>query len=98
MDLGTRGLQCWRRRINNTGMHVATDDQIEPWLSQASGDPWRVIPGPNGMGQFVNLLAGFHHAPTGDLLGSRANVAFLDGHVAAHSRMKTFPLAWPHEK
>jgi prepilin-type N-terminal cleavage/methylation domain-containing protein/prepilin-type processing-associated H-X9-DG protein len=87
-----------RYGINNTGMHVATDDQIESWLGQAGGDPWRVTPGPDGMGQFVNLLAGFHHAPTGDLLGGRANVAFLDGHVAAHSRMETFPLAWPHEK
>jgi len=31
----------------------------------------------------------------GDKLTGRGNCAFVDGHVAAHTRAETFPLAWP---
>jgi prepilin-type N-terminal cleavage/methylation domain-containing protein/prepilin-type processing-associated H-X9-DG protein len=90
-----------RYGLNNTALHVLNDSEIWSLWPQAGGDPWRMIPGPTsmeGLGRFGNVLAGFHHAPTGDLLGGRGNCAFLDGHVAAHSRKETFPLAWPHEK
>lgn len=52
--------------------------------------------GLDGVGQFWDVVAGFHHALIGDKLAGRGDCVFLDGHVAAHPRSETFPLAWPH--
>jgi prepilin-type N-terminal cleavage/methylation domain-containing protein/prepilin-type processing-associated H-X9-DG protein len=82
--------------LNDTYMIPGDDQMVEGWLSQVNGIPWRVKPGPQGVGQFWDVIAGFHHAPSGDPLGGKGNCAFLDGHVEAHPRAETFPLAWPH--
>ena len=80
--------------INDAYMIPGTDGMIGRWLDQAGG--YQLIKaGPNGVGQLWNVIAGFHHAPSGDPLGGKGNCAFLDGHVDAHSREETFPLAWP---
>jgi prepilin-type processing-associated H-X9-DG protein len=71
------------------------DDMVQGWLSQVGGNPLLVEPGPDGVGQFYDTIAGFHHAPTGNKLGGRGNCAFLDGHVDSHYRKETFYLAWP---
>lgn len=81
--------------LNDTFMIPGDDNMIEGWLNSVGGNPWSVEPGPEGVGQFYDAIAGFHHAPTGDKLRGRGNCAFLDGHITAHPRSETFPLAWP---
>jgi len=81
--------------LNDTYMIPGSDSMIEGWLSQTGS--YRLIrPGPEGVGQFWDVIAGFHYAPTGSPLGGKGNCAFLDGHIEAHRREETFPLAWPH--
>ena len=82
--------------LNDTFMIPGDDNMIEGWLNSVGGNAWLVEPGPEGVGPFYDAIAGFHHAPTGDKLRGRGNCAFLDGHIAAHPRSETFPLAWPH--
>ncbi len=80
--------------LNDTYMVPGDDSMIAGWLSQTGS--YRLIkPGPEGVGQFWDVIAGFHYAPTGNLLGGKGNCAFLDGHVDGHTREETFPLAWP---
>jgi prepilin-type N-terminal cleavage/methylation domain-containing protein/prepilin-type processing-associated H-X9-DG protein len=81
--------------INDTYMIPGTDDMIRKWLDQA-GSHQLIKAGPYGVGQLWNVIAGFHHAPSGDPLGGKGNCAFLDGHVDAYPREETFLLAWPH--
>jgi prepilin-type N-terminal cleavage/methylation domain-containing protein/prepilin-type processing-associated H-X9-DG protein len=81
--------------LNDTYMIPGDDSMIAGWLSKAGS--YRLIkPGPEGVGQFWDVIAGFHHAPSGDPMGGKGNCALLDGHVEAFSRAETFPLAWPH--
>lgn len=82
--------------LNDTFMVPGNDTMVKNWLSQAGNNPWGVEPGPEGVGQFWDVIAGFHNAPSGDPLLGRGNCAFLDGHVDAHYRSETFPLAWPN--
>jgi len=80
--------------LNDTYMIPGSDSMVEGWLNQAGS--YRLIrPGPEGVGPFWDVIAGFHYAPSQDPLGGKGNCAFLDGHVAAHTRSETFPLAWP---
>jgi prepilin-type processing-associated H-X9-DG protein len=81
--------------LNDTFMAPGSEDMAQGWLSSVGGNPWQVEPGPEGVGQFWDVIAGFHHAPSGDRLAGRGNCAFVDGHVDAHPRSETFPLAWP---
>ncbi len=48
------------------------------------------------LGEFTDVIAGFHHAPSGDPIGGKGNVAFLDGHIAPHAMPESFALAWPY--
>jgi prepilin-type N-terminal cleavage/methylation domain-containing protein/prepilin-type processing-associated H-X9-DG protein len=80
--------------LNDTYMIPGDDSMIAGWLSKTGS--YRLIkPGPEGVGQFWDVIAGFHHAPSGNQLGGRGNCALLDGHVDAFAREETFPLAWP---
>ena len=82
--------------LNDTFMIPGSDSMLNGWLDQVGGNPQLVEPGPEGVGQFYDVTAGFHHAPSGDKLRGRGNCAFLDGHVSAHPRSETFFLSWPH--
>ena len=84
--------------LNDTYMIPGSDSMIANWLKHptVAGLHRNIKPGPEGVGQFWDVIAGFHHAPSGDPLGGRGNCAFLDGHVEAHPREETFPLSWPH--
>jgi prepilin-type processing-associated H-X9-DG protein len=75
-------------------MIPGNDSMIAGWLSKA-GNYQLIRPGPDGVGQFWDVIAGFHHAPSGNLLGGKGNCALLDGHVDAFTRAETFPAAWP---
>jgi prepilin-type N-terminal cleavage/methylation domain-containing protein len=81
--------------LNDTFMLPGDLAMVQRWLSSVGGNPWLIKPGPDGVGQFYDVIAGFHHAPSGDKLAGKGHCAFLDGHIAAHSRLETFPLAWP---
>jgi len=81
--------------LNDTWMVPGNDSMVESWLAQVGGNPRLVEPGPEGVGQFWDVIAGFHHAPSGDKLRGRGNCAFLDGHVDAHYRSETFYYAYP---
>jgi prepilin-type N-terminal cleavage/methylation domain-containing protein/prepilin-type processing-associated H-X9-DG protein len=83
--------------LNDTYMIPGNDTMVQSWLSAAGGNPWNVEPGPGTTPRFWDVLAGYHNAPTGDLLKGRGNCAFLDGHVDAHARSETFPLAYPRK-
>jgi prepilin-type N-terminal cleavage/methylation domain-containing protein/prepilin-type processing-associated H-X9-DG protein len=82
--------------LNDTFMLPGDETMVNEWLSSVGGNPALVIPGPEGVGTFYDVIAGFHHAPSGNRLGGKGHCAFLDGHVAAHPRSETFPLAWPN--
>jgi len=81
--------------LNDTFMVPGNDSMAQGWLSQVGGSPRLVEPGPDGVGQFWDVIAGFHNAPSGNKLAGKGNCAFLDGHVNAHYRKETFYLAWP---
>ena len=82
--------------LNDTYMIPGDSPMIKKWFDQVGTNPWYVIPGPEGVGQFYDVIAGFHSAPSGDRTGGIGNCAFIDGHVDAHPREETFPLCWPH--
>ncbi|HON90762.1 MAG TPA: type II secretion system protein [Sedimentisphaerales bacterium] len=81
--------------LNDTYMIPGDVSMVKSWLAAAGGNPWNVEPGPGTSPTFYDVLAGYHNAPTGDLLKGRGNCAFVDGHVDAHAREETFPLAYP---
>jgi prepilin-type N-terminal cleavage/methylation domain-containing protein/prepilin-type processing-associated H-X9-DG protein len=81
--------------LNDTYMIPGNDAMIQSWLSAVGGNPWQVEPGPDTSPTFYDVIAGYHNAPSGNLLAGRGNCAFLDGHVDAHLRAETFPLAYP---
>lgn len=80
--------------LNDTYMIPGDDSMIAGWLN-TTGSYRLIKPGPEGVGQFWDVIGGFHHAPSADQLAGKGNCALLDGHVEAHSREETFPLAWP---
>jgi prepilin-type processing-associated H-X9-DG protein len=83
--------------LNDTYMIPGSDSMIENWLNHPSshGGHRYIKPGPEGVGPFWDVIAGFHHAPSADLLGGKGNCAFLDGHISPHKREETFSLSWP---
>jgi len=57
---------------------------------------WNITPGPEGTyGQLTDVIAGFHGAPSGNVVAGKGNVSFADGHVAPVSRDDTFAVSWP---
>jgi prepilin-type processing-associated H-X9-DG protein len=63
---------------------------------------YNIKPGPEALGswggqggQFCDIIAGFHNAPSGDVTGGKGNVTFVDGHVGSVDRDDSFAVAWP---
>ncbi|MBM4026882.1 MAG: type II secretion system protein [Planctomycetes bacterium] len=81
--------------LNDTFMVPGSDTMIDGWFAKVGRNPRLVIPGPEGVGQFWDVIGGYHNAPSKDLLAGRGNCAFLDGHVDAHPRSETFYLSYP---
>lgn len=86
---------------NNQGIN---DTYMLPlYLSDAqaavtnTGNRWAVRPGPppDGIGTFVDIIAGCHNAPTRNPVAGRGTCVFLSGQVEARNRLDTFPLLWP---
>ncbi len=81
--------------LNDTALYPIYPSSEAPEWVKRTGSPWNVLPGPEGIGTFTDIIAGFHNAPSGNRIAGKGNCAFADGHVAAASRMDSFPLAWP---
>jgi prepilin-type N-terminal cleavage/methylation domain-containing protein len=83
--------------LNDTFMEPGDDSMVSRWLGMVGGDPRRIIPGPAGVGQFYDVVSGFHNASAADLFSGKGNCAILDGHVEAFTRLETFPHAYPRK-
>jgi len=83
--------------LNDTYMIPGNDSMIQSWMSAAGNNPWNIEPGPGTSPTFYDVVAGYHNAPSGNLLLGRGNCAFLDGHVDALARAETFPYAYPRK-
>jgi prepilin-type N-terminal cleavage/methylation domain-containing protein/prepilin-type processing-associated H-X9-DG protein len=81
--------------LNDTFMCPGDDTMVAGWFGSVGRDPRLVIPGPEGVGAFWDVIGGFHNAPASDLLAGRGNCALLDGHVDAYPRAETFFHAYP---
>ncbi len=46
-----------------------------------------------GTGEFSDVILGFRDAPTSDLISSKDNAAFPDGHLAAHPSEESFRIS-----
>jgi prepilin-type N-terminal cleavage/methylation domain-containing protein/prepilin-type processing-associated H-X9-DG protein len=87
--------------LNDTFMIPGNNSMVAGWMASKQNSPWLIEPGPaenggmGGVGQFYDVVAGFHNAPSGNPLAGKGNCAFLDGHVDAVPRLKTFYYAYP---
>jgi prepilin-type N-terminal cleavage/methylation domain-containing protein/prepilin-type processing-associated H-X9-DG protein len=81
--------------LNDTFMVPGDDTMIQGWFARVGQTPRLVIPGPDGVGPFWDVIGGFHNAPASNLLAGRGNCALLDGHVDAYPRAETFVHAYP---
>jgi prepilin-type N-terminal cleavage/methylation domain-containing protein/prepilin-type processing-associated H-X9-DG protein len=81
--------------LNDTFMEPGDDGMVQSWLSRVGGDPRRVVPGPDGVGPFYDVVSGFHGASAANLFGGKGNCAMLDGHIESLTRLETFPHAYP---
>ena len=81
--------------LNDTFMVPGDDAMIAGWFAKVGSNPRLVVPGPEGVGAFWDVIGGVHNAPSGNLLGGRGNCAFMDGHIDAHLRRDTFYYAYP---
>jgi prepilin-type N-terminal cleavage/methylation domain-containing protein len=81
--------------LNDTFMVPGDDSMVAGWMSRVGNDPDRVIPGPEGVGAFWDVVSGFHNASAANLFSGKGNCAILDGHVEAFTRAETFPHAYP---
>lgn len=81
--------------LNDTALFPIWPTSDAPTWVTRMGGKWNVKPGPDGIGAFTDIIAGFHNAPSGNRIAGKGNCAFADGHVAPASRMDSFPLAYP---
>lgn len=84
-----------RQGLNDTSLWVVFAADLARDLLKQHGNKYNVRPGPDGIGQFCDIIAGFHNAPSGDVTGGKGNCTFADGHVAAVKRDDSFAVAWP---
>lgn len=80
--------------LNDTALWPLMADQARAAITQW-GNKWYVKPGPDYYGTFVDIIAGFHNAPSDSLVAGKGNCTFVDGHVEAISREDSFSYAWP---
>jgi prepilin-type N-terminal cleavage/methylation domain-containing protein len=81
--------------LNDTFMVPGDDAMVQAWLTRTGNDPRKIVPGPDGVGQFYDVVSGFHNTTNSRLLGGKGNCAILDGHVEAFTRADTFAHAYP---
>jgi type II secretory pathway pseudopilin PulG len=84
---GLNDTQLW---VVGVGNEQLCKDTIRQY-----GHKNNVKPGPDGYGPFVDGVAGFHGAPSGDITAGAGNCTFVDGHIGPVRREDAFTAAWP---
>jgi prepilin-type N-terminal cleavage/methylation domain-containing protein/prepilin-type processing-associated H-X9-DG protein len=91
-----------RQGLNDTSLWVIYATAEARAAVKRFGSKREIRPGPEAQGnwggqggQFCDIIAGFHNAPSGDVTGGKGNATFVDGHVAAVHRDDSFAVAWP---
>jgi len=80
--------------LNDTRLYVLFKSGAEAAMARYKNKNL-VKPGPDGYGQFVDIIGGFHSAPSGDVTAGSGNCSFVDGHVGPVKRDDSFAAAWP---
>jgi len=83
--------------LNDTFMVPGSDSMIQGWFAKVGKAPRLVIPGPEGVGAFWDVVSGFHNASAANLFSGKGNCAILDGHVESFTRAETFVHAYPRQ-
>ncbi len=83
--------------LNDTRLYVIFGSQAAKDLMKTYRSKWNVRSGPDGnIGRaFTDIIAGFHNAPSGNVVAGKGNCTFADGHVAAVKREDSFAVSWP---
>lgn len=83
--------------INDTSLWVIRPAAEAERIVKQLGNKNNVKPGlDTTFGQpLLDIIAGFHNAPSGDVTSGKGNCTFADGHVAPVSRDDSFCVAWP---
>lgn len=81
--------------LNDTNLIPVAPVDVARTVVKSAGNKELVKPHTFGVNTFYDVIAGFHHAPTGNLVAGKGNCAFVDGHVDAVNRLDTFSVCWP---
>ena len=82
--------------LNDTRLYVIFGSQKAIDQMKIFRSKYNITTGPDGTyGQFTDVIAGFHNAPSGNVVAGKGNCSFADGHVAPVSRLDSFAVAWP---
>ena len=82
--------------LNDTRLYViyGSDDGLNAMRTHKS--KYNITPGPDGTyGEFTDIIAGFHNAPSGNVVAGKGNCVMVDGHVEAVQRDDSFAKCWP---
>lgn len=82
--------------LNDTSLWVIMPTDTARQVARQYGKK-NVKPGPDTLygKSFVDIIGGFHNAPTGDVTSGKGNCTFADGHIEAVERDDSFSVAWP---
>ncbi len=85
--------------LNDTTLWVIMPASAAEAAIKKYGSKWNVKNGPSpNFGAFTDAVAGFHNAPSRDVLGGKANCVFVDGHTGPVASEDSFAYAWPNSK
>jgi len=89
--------------INTTGLNdtslwvIMPSDSAREIAKRMGKDNVKPGPGTRYGQSFVDIIGGFHNAPSGDVTSGKGNCSFADGHVEAVLRDDSFSAAWPQK-
>ncbi|MCH8192776.1 MAG: hypothetical protein IIA65_02015, partial [Planctomycetes bacterium] len=82
--------------LNDTRLYVIFGTVDAQNAMRQFKSQYNITTGPDGAyGEFTDIIAGFHNAPSGNVVAGKGNCAFVDGHVAAVQRLDSFAVSWP---
>jgi prepilin-type N-terminal cleavage/methylation domain-containing protein/prepilin-type processing-associated H-X9-DG protein len=82
--------------LNDTRLYVIFGSATARDAMKRFRNKNNIKPGPDGnYGTFVDIIAGYHYAPSGNVIAGKGNCTFADGHVAPVKREDSFAVAWP---
>ncbi|MCH7916452.1 MAG: type II secretion system protein [Planctomycetes bacterium] len=82
--------------LNDTRLYVIFGTVDAQNAMRQFKSKYNITTGPDGAyGEFTDIIAGFHNAPSGNVVAGKGNCAFVDGHVGAVQRLDSFAVSWP---